>query len=155
MTSRTPSPIRVAATYDVPSHRVFDAWLDPVFTAQWLFATALQPAAPIEMNPQVAGRFCFLDQHCGAVTAWRGEYVDILPPRRLVFTLQLDGTDAATRVEVTIDECGDGCRLVVAHHGVPAHRAESLANRWTGLLYGLGTLLGADADPFTLAEHER
>lgn len=145
--------IRVAATYDAPASRVFDAWLNPRLAARWLFATALEPAAPVAMEPRVAGRFCFLDGRGRARTAWRGEYVEIVPPRRLAFTLELDDGGGPTRVTVTLAGRGAGCRLRLVHEGVPRQRAAALADRWTGLLYGLGTLLGAAPEPHVLTEH--
>jgi uncharacterized protein YndB with AHSA1/START domain len=154
---RAAGRVRVAVRYPVPARRVFDAWLEPAFAREWLFASALRPLAHVEIDARVTGRFCLVDRKGDNATVWRGEYVAIEPPRRLVFTLGLDGGDDvdATRVGVTFDDDGDRCTLLLEHDGVPAPRVHSLAERWIGILYGLGATLGVDADPTLLWEHER
>lgn len=145
--SSLPAPIRVRAGYAAPAARVFDAWLDPGVATQFLFATALQPAARVQIDPRVAGRFCIVERRGVRTTAWRGTYVEITPPRRLVFTLHLGDDDAPSRVQVDIAPLRIGCELVLVHDGVPAGQSAALAQRWTGILYGLGATLEDLAAP--------
>jgi uncharacterized protein YndB with AHSA1/START domain len=140
-------PIRVCRRFGAPARRVFDAWLDPGVAARWLFATATRPIAHVEIDPRVDGAFRFVDRCRGGPIVYRGEYTEIVPPRRLAFTLELD--DAAgpqTRVTVDIVERGSGCALTVTHERVPRHRANDVGQRWTGILYGLGLTLRSDVD---------
>jgi len=120
---------------------VFDAWLDPAVARQWLFATALRPLAHVEIDAKVGGSFCFVDrQEAADITRYTGEYLEIAPPRRLVFTLSM-AKDVETRVTVEIAPLAKGCRLTVLHENVPREHADHMLGRWTGILFGLGATL--------------
>ena len=82
--------LRVARRYAASPARVFDAWLDPAVARQWLFATASHPLAHVEIDARVKGSFCFVDrQDAVDGTRYTGEYLEITPPQRLVFTLSV------------------------------------------------------------------
>jgi hypothetical protein len=44
---------------------------------------------------------------------------------------------------VVIAPQGTGCTLALTHDGLARDDAQRLENRWTGILYGLGTMLDA------------
>jgi uncharacterized protein YndB with AHSA1/START domain len=137
-----PALLRVSRRFDAPPARVFDAWLDPPLAQRWLFATATRPMACVEIDARVGGAFCFTEWHDGALVAHAGRYLEIAPPRRLAFTLASHMHEhAQTRVEVVIEAQRRGCRLTLAHAGVPRARAAYTRARWTGILYGLGVNL--------------
>jgi uncharacterized protein YndB with AHSA1/START domain len=86
----------------------------------------------------------------------RGSFVELDPPRRLVFTWGWepgsDGTPNAvppgsTTVEIELEEQGDGTRLRFAHRGLPT--AESAASHAHGWEHYLARLVeaGAGGDP--------
>jgi len=133
--------LRVTRRYGASPARVFDAWLDPAVARQWLFATALRPLAQVEIDAKVGGSFCFMDrQEAADITRYTGEYLEIAPPRRLVFTLSM-AKDVETRVTVEIAPLAKGCRLTVLHENVPRDHADHMNGRWTGILFGLGATL--------------
>jgi uncharacterized protein YndB with AHSA1/START domain len=141
--------IRVRRRFLAPPPRVFDAWLDPESAGRWLFATASRPMASVEIDGRVEGAFCFVERHGGAIIEHTGEYLEITPHRRLVFSLALDRhSHALTRVSVEIAPLKTGCELVLTHDNVPGACAEDTAARWTGILYGLGVTLDPDAIEF-------
>ena len=82
--------IRVTDRYDVPPARAFDAWLDPEVARRWLFATASQPIAQVEIDGRAGGSFRFVDRHAGETIEYTGRYVEIVPERRLAFTLSME-----------------------------------------------------------------
>jgi uncharacterized protein YndB with AHSA1/START domain len=134
--------IRVTHRYDVSSSRVFDAWLDAEVAGRWLFATASQPMAHVEIDGRAGGSFCFVDRQAGKDIAYTGQYVEIVPDRRLVFTLSMaPHSNVITRVTVAIAPRAKGCALSLAHENVPQGRANYVEGRWTGILYGLGVTL--------------
>jgi uncharacterized protein YndB with AHSA1/START domain len=150
MTSRVPSrstagraaAIRVRRRFALPPERVFDAWLEPGIAGKWLFATASRPMTYVRIDARVPGSFHFAERRNGARVQHSGEYVEIVPPRRLVFTLALaDRPQVVTRVTVEIAPRKAGCDLALTHENVPADRAEHTEARWTGILYGLGATL--------------
>ena len=141
--------IRVTRRYGVSSARVFDAWLDPEVAGQWLFATALRPLARVEIDARVQGSFCFVDRRYGAIAEYTGKYVEILPHRRLVFTLSTqEHPQVTTRVRVEIAPRSKGCEMTVIHENVPREHAENMEGRWTGILYGLGMTLDRPSTGF-------
>src|SRR5256885_5071129 len=80
--------LRVIRRYGVPPRRVFDAWLDPAVARLWLFATASRPLEHVAIDARVNGSFRFVDRGSGGnTTEYTGEYIEIGPARRLVFTL--------------------------------------------------------------------
>jgi uncharacterized protein YndB with AHSA1/START domain len=142
--------IYVTRRYDAPSARVFDAWLDPGVAGRWLFATASRPMAHVEIDARVEGSFCFVERRDGETTEYTGAYIEIVPHRRLVFTLSMEKhPHIITRVMVEIAPLKKGCALRLTHENVPQDHASHIEGRWTGILYGLGVTL----DPPSTALH--
>jgi len=134
----------VSRRFSAPPERVFHAWLDPQIAGQWLFATALRPMARVEIDARVAGSFCFVDRQHRETIEHTGEYIEIVPHRRLVFTLSTDSRPhGITRVIVEIAALKKGCELVLTHENVPPDYASYTKGRWTGILYGLGVTLNS------------
>jgi uncharacterized protein YndB with AHSA1/START domain len=141
-TAEPPAAIHVACRYSVSPERVFNAWLDPEIAGRWLFATASHPMTHVEIDARVEGSFCFAEQRGGESIRHTGEYIEIVPHRRLVFTLCMEEhPHATTRVKVEIVPLKTGCELVLTHKGVPPAYASHTKARWTGILYGLGVTL--------------
>jgi len=136
------SPLRVTRRYDAPLERVFDAWINPAIAGTWLFATASRPMASVEIDAREGGRFRLADEQNGQVVEYTGEYVEVSPYRRLVFTLALENRPREmTRVMVEIAPLNARSNLTLLHENVPAGIASRLRARWTGILYGLGVML--------------
>jgi uncharacterized protein YndB with AHSA1/START domain len=137
-----PAAIRVARRFRAPAERVFRAWLEPDVAGRWLFATASQPMTDVDIDARVGGAFRLAERPGGGHAA-HGRYVEIVPHRRLVFTLALPGRSGVTRVTAEINPLKRGCELALVHERVPADRAGEVEGRWTGILYGLGETLDA------------
>ena len=134
--------IRVTCRFRAAPHRVFDAWLDPEVAGKWLFATASHPIARVEIDARVGGSFRFVDQRDGEMTEHTGEYVEIVPHRRLAFSLSVEKRPRViTRVMVEIVPVKQGCALTLTHENLPPEYANRTKGRWTGVLYGLGVTL--------------
>jgi uncharacterized protein YndB with AHSA1/START domain len=92
-------------------------WTDPRRMCAWWGAAA-------DFNPRPGGA-CTVEMDGGAVM--RGEYVELVPHERIVFTFGWDPTKGApdipagsTRVEVTLTADGDDTILALRHTGLPA-----------------------------------
>lgn len=141
--------IRVRRRFLAPPQRVFDAWLDPEIAGTWLFATASRPVVEVEIDGRVDGAFRLVERRGPTSIEHTGEYLEITPHRRLVFSLLLPRHPrAVTRVTVQIAPLKQGCELRLTHDDVPEHRAEDAETRWVGILYGLGMTLDPDAIEF-------
>ena len=139
---RPPATIRVARRFRASPQRVFRAFLDPALARAWLFATATRPIVRAAIDARVAGSFRLAERWHDALVEHRGEYLEIVPYRRLAFTLFADRA-RVTRVIVDIAPSSGGCRLALAHEGVPAGDPHYGRARWTGMLYGLAATLDA------------
>lgn len=136
-------PLRITHRYSASRERVFDAWLAPAIAGQWLFATAARPMVSVAIDARAGGAFCFVDRQDGANTEYRGTYVDIIPARRLVFTLSpARHTPAGGRVTVAFTRSGRRCEITLTHAGLLPEDATRTERRWTGILYGLEVILG-------------
>lgn len=132
--------LRLTRRYAAPAEAVFGAWLDPRRAGCWLFATATRPMRDVRMEPRVGGAFHLAESADAA--AHTGRYLEILPERRLVFTLSGPlHTRGTARVCVEVAPRGRGCALTLTHEDVPPQDAVRARERWTGILYGLGVTL--------------
>ena len=98
---------------------VFPYFTDPVRYVQWMGTTAvLQP---------VSGGSYRVNMRDGVEVA--GEFVEVDPPRRLVFTWGWTRDDAvppgSTRVVVTLEPEDGGTRVVLRHHDLPDEEQRS------------------------------
>lgn len=139
--------VRVTQRFSVQADRVFNAWIDPAIAGKWLFATALRPIAHVEIDARVGGSFRFEDRRNGEAVIQTGKYVEIARPRRLVFTLSgQKRRRGRTCVTIEIVPLENGCELTLTHGGLPPDDASHTEGRWTGMLYGLDTMLGRGSE---------
>jgi uncharacterized protein YndB with AHSA1/START domain len=71
-------------------------------------------------------------------TPVRGEYVEIAPPRRVVFTWGVAGKDSlppgSTTVEVVLTPDGPDTVVELFHHDLPAGEFDSHREGWSTML---------------------
>jgi uncharacterized protein YndB with AHSA1/START domain len=100
---------------------VFAAWSDPESLRVWMCPGDLR-WAEAEVDFRVGGRFRIV-MHGDTPYAQHGEYLEIDPPKRLVFTWiseWISEAEAHTRVEVTLEPASDGgTRLQLVHDALP------------------------------------
>jgi uncharacterized protein YndB with AHSA1/START domain len=139
----------VTRRFSARPDRVFNAWLDSEVAGRWLFATASRPMAHVEIDARVGDSFCFMDRRDGDIVEYTGEYIEIAPHQRLVFTLSMEKhPHVVTRVMVEIAPLKKGCELTLTHENVPQDHASHIEGRWTGILYGLGVTLDSASTAF-------
>lgn len=135
--------IVVSRRFAASPERVFDAWLDPVRAAKFLFATPTGEIVKVEIDARVGGSFLIVDRRPEIGEAEHfGRYVEIDRPRRLAFdfAVERDMKDA-TRVTIDIRPVGEGCELTLTHEGVWQDYAERTEGGWTTILEGLAAAL--------------
>ena len=129
MPRATDEPLRNEVRIDAPPEIVFGYFTDPVRVVDWMGVGAL-------LDPQPGGTFRIEANGRDVVL---GEYVEVAPPHRVVFTWGFEGTErslapGSTRVEVTLEPDGDGTRLILLHHGLPDAARSSHSEGWTHYL---------------------
>jgi uncharacterized protein YndB with AHSA1/START domain len=123
---------------------VWRYWTDPGRMCEWWGAAA-------ELDPRPGG-VCVVEMGGGGVM--RGEYVELVPYERIVFSFGWDPTEGApaiapgsTLVEVTLIPDGDDTVLALRHTGLPAaHRDEHHAGWGHFLPILAGAAGGANDD---------
>ena len=134
--------VRVAARPET----VFPFLIDPGKMSLWMGRKAELEARPggiyrVEVNDQAIAR---------------GEYVEIDPPRRVVFTFGWEGQEAgqgehgvppgSSRVEISLDADGDGTLVRLRHLDLPEGSRDIHGQGWD-LYLGRLTAVVAGEDP--------
>ena len=85
----TPSDyeIRLTRLFDAPPRLVFEAMTKPEHVKQWWGRLGEGYSVPVcEIDLRVGGRWRFVNRHPQGEAAFHGEYREIDPPNRVVFT---------------------------------------------------------------------
>src|SRR5687768_10757369 len=99
---------------------VFEAWTRPELMTRWFFPGEAW-RAEIEADPRVGGRYRIdMRDHQGALHQQFGEYREVVPVSRLVFTWscpELEVVDSVVTVE--LEERDGGTELILTHQLPP------------------------------------
>lgn len=147
--AETADAVEVAVQIAANPETVFDFFTDPDRMIQWMGRSA-------ELDPRPGGGFrCDINGDSVA----NGTYVELEPPRRVVFTWGWEGEDSVTKpgsstVEVLLEPEAGGTRVRLIHRDLPS--AESAAKHGHGWRHYLDRLAiaapGGDAGPDEFAE---
>jgi two-component system cell cycle response regulator DivK len=128
--------------FEAPAERLFDAWIDPETTGEWLFRTPEGEKVRAEIDPRVGGRYEIVERRGGEEVLHAGVYEAMERPERLVFTLRVPKySDHEDRVSISIRPADEGCDLTLTQTRDP----EAPASR-DQIEAGWRTLLGALAE---------
>ena len=138
--------IRIAA----PPEVVFPYFTDPARMVDWMGVAAL-------LDPRPGGTFRVEANGRDVVL---GEYVEVEPPHRVVFTWGFEGTDpfvapGSTRVEVTLEPDGEGTLLTLLHHGLADGTRDAHAAGWAHYLARLAPVASGHPphpDPWIISD---
>ena len=121
---------------------VWRYWTEPDRMCEWWGADA-------HLDPRPGGA-CVVEMGGGGVM--RGEYLELVPHERIVFSFGWDPTDGApdvapgsTRVEVTLTADGDDTILGLRHTGLPRSAAGEHRGGWGHFLPLLAAAAGTAA----------
>jgi uncharacterized protein YndB with AHSA1/START domain len=145
MTPLPPVGVRVTHRYDAPPESVFGAWIHPDRIAHWMFGPVVRDEQVIHLavDARVGGTFSFRVLRHQHEIDHVGEYLEIDPPRRLVFTWGVASEAARSRVTVEIEPIGSGSALTLTHELHPdwADFAARTEEAWAAMLNALETAL--------------
>jgi uncharacterized protein YndB with AHSA1/START domain len=113
----TPSDLGICLTrlFDAPRKLVFEAMTRPEHVKRWWGCLGEGYSVPVcEIDLRVGGKWRFVNRHPGGEAAFHGEYREIAPPGRLVFTeIFEDFPDSVSVVTAVFAEEGARTRMTV------------------------------------------
>ena len=113
----TPSEQEICMTrlFDAPRHLVFEAMTKPEHVKRWWGRLGEGYSVPVcEIDLRLGGKWRFVNRHPKGEVAFRGEYREITPPSRLVFTEVMEPyPEPGSIVTAVFTEEGDKTRLTV------------------------------------------
>jgi uncharacterized protein YndB with AHSA1/START domain len=111
---------------------VFAAWTDPELMGRWLSPVG---HAEVEVDLRVGGRFRVAMVGEGRRIEHTGEYLEISPPRRLMFSWRSPYTGPEpTVVTVELRPAEEGTELLLIHERLPEDQVESHSGGWGRML---------------------
>jgi uncharacterized protein YndB with AHSA1/START domain len=104
--------ISITRVFDAPRERVWREWTEPECFAAWYGGDQADiPVSTVEMDVRPGGRWratMFFGEDRREIR-WEGEYLEVAPPERLVFTVtDMPGVPTTEVVVVVLTDLGDG-----------------------------------------------
>jgi uncharacterized protein YndB with AHSA1/START domain len=130
-------PVTATVRIEAPPDTVFPYFTDPALAVKWIADAAY-------LDPRPGGTFS-IDVRGNPA---RGEYVEVDPPHRVVFTWGIEGRGdfppGRSTVEVVLQADGDGTVVTLTHRDLPTedHR-RSHREGWGEFLGILGEVAGS------------
>lgn len=135
----------VSKVINAPRDEVFRAFIGPEVMRSWFFPDE-DMSVEVANNPVVGGDYT-LKMHTknGDIYTHIGEYKEITPYERLVFTWNSDFVqNTVVTVTFTDSDSGDGTEVTVSHDLLPeGEMAENHRGGWTGCLNRLDQTISA------------
>jgi uncharacterized protein YndB with AHSA1/START domain len=145
--SLSAASLRIRHTFAAPRERVFRAFTDPEELKQWFGPTDGHAVPVAEVDLRVGGRYR-IDMRGPSGSLYRivGEYREVRPPERLVYTWRWEiGQDVGENlVTVEFRERGDATEVVLTHEAFPtANARDGHEGGWIGSLGRLERRIGS------------
>ena len=131
--------LQIKRIIDAPRNRVYAAWTDPAQLRDWFGPEDVQTEDLI-VDARVGGAFRWdLTNSEGEKMCCRGEYRELQPNKKVVFTWQWqDDEDWENResvVTVELSDCDGGTELRLSHEQLPNEQSRDGHTRgWTSAL---------------------
>jgi len=123
--------VSVKRIFNASPERVFQAWTNPEFLSQWFGPRGLRTQV-LQCDLTPGGKYLIrLHDPEGKIIEHFGEYVQISPPTRLIFTWTLDNQDctgskdlcADTLVSLHFKDVNGKTELELTHEKLPTQTA--------------------------------
>jgi uncharacterized protein YndB with AHSA1/START domain len=130
--------LTISRVLGAPPERVWREWTEPEAFADWFGGPEAEvPLDTVAMDVRPGGSWRATMLYGGSEIRWKGEYVEVDPPERLVLTITDQPDDAPHElVVVVLRDLGDGrTEMVVEQHGTfPPEAYEATRNGWGAFL---------------------
>lgn len=130
---QTNESLQIKRRLNAPIQDVFDAWVNPTSLQQWMCPPG-NTVDLVELDVRVGGALRIHIDCEDLYYSATGEYLEILPPERLVFTWVAEQTQfRRSVVTVELAERGNQTDLLLTHQ-MPAGSVSLHQNGWPGIL---------------------
>ena len=115
VTTPSESAIRMSRLFNAPRQLVFEAMSKPEHIKQWWGRLGEGYSVPeCEVDLRVGGKWRFVNRHPNGEAVFYGEYREVQPPGRIVFTeIFADFPDSVSVVTALLTDEGGKTRLTV------------------------------------------
>ena len=152
MSQLTDTAVRVHRLIKAPRQRVYDAWTDPEIRKQWWRATPEMGCNLCEIDANVGGNYRIAMHEGDNQHTSIGEFVELDPPSKLVFTWSWEGIDFGQDSLVTVElheaefEDQPATELVLTHEKLgSAHERSEHNAGWMGCIKQLSKMFAEAA----------
>ena len=145
--------VHVSQFIRAPRERVFEAWVEPEMRRKWWRTYSGDGLTTCEVDARVGGRYCMKqigsgcdspDQDPNYEWIMEGQFLEVDPPRKLVFTWNVnhDPPTVDERVTIEFHEVEGGTDVTLKHEGIlsPAMR-DGTEGGWTTHLKAIAEVL--------------
>ena len=138
--------LEIVRFINVPTDRVYDAWTDPAQLRQW-FGPENVRTRNITADVRVGGNYRWdLTSAEGEEMSAFGEYKELVPGKKIVFTWQWDNDEAwenrTSVVTIELDASRGGTELRLKHEQLPSEESRNRHNEgWNSLVDNLEQFL--------------
>lgn len=135
--------VEASRTVKAAPERVFRAWLDPATAAHFLFSSDDGEIIRCDIDPVSGGEFLIVDRRDDEDVEHMGEFVEVVPPHRIVFDFSVNQSQAS-RVTVDIRPADGGSYVRISHRLAAqwAPHAERARQGWMNILEKLARAVG-------------
>ncbi len=133
--TESPETLRVSRVLPANPETVFAAWTDAASLRQWFFPGDVT-VTRAEIDARVGGRLVIdmRGNESGRDFPHEGEFLEVEPPRRLVFTWRSPG-EGESQVTIELAPRDGGTELTLIHERVPDRKMrENYRSGWTKIL---------------------
>jgi uncharacterized protein YndB with AHSA1/START domain len=135
--------LTIRRVFSAPRQTVFSAWTEPEELRKWWRVGENWTTPLAEVDLKVGGRFTLgTKAPDGDLHIIRGEFREVSPPNRLVYTWSVDGTEPEEN-EVTVEfrTVGEDTEVTITHARLSSESADSSKAGWEAVLRSLGRVL--------------
>ena len=136
--------LQIRRVYNAPVAAVYAAWTDPEQMKHWFAPSDDFGMSEVVLDVRVGGRYrVIMHRPDGDVSRVGGEYREVVPNRKLVYTWAWESTpERESLVTVEFKPSGQGTELLLTHQRFADTEArDKHQHGWNGCLERLGRYL--------------
>ena len=139
MKTQENTSLEIRRVINAPRNRVYEAWTDPAQLKEWWGPEGVR-TRNFTADARVGGKYRWdlVNQEGEEMTAF-GEYRELVPGKKIVFTWKWDDDEAWENknsvVTIELSDCDGGTELRLIHVQLPSEESRNRHNEgWTSVL---------------------